>query len=75
VAFLAGSPQVDEYTGGYFEGGPIPRRLSARQLDAQNQEQAWWLAADLVAGALTGRRLDQGLVQGPQPTPQEDRIE
>jgi hypothetical protein len=68
VAFLAWSPRVDEYTGAYFEGRPISKRLSARELDTENQEQAWRLAADLVTGAHTGRSSDRGPVfERPEP--------
>jgi NAD(P)-dependent dehydrogenase (short-subunit alcohol dehydrogenase family) len=56
VAFLASSPDVTIYTGEYFTGKPTPERLSARELDPENQERAWRLAAELVAKAPTGRR-------------------
>lgn len=56
VAFLASSPEVSAYTGAYFTGGPTPRQLSARELDEENQERAWRLAAELVATAPTSRR-------------------
>jgi retinol dehydrogenase-14 len=56
VAFLASSPQVAAHTGEYFSGKPRPRRLSARELDPENQERAWQLASELVADAPTGRR-------------------
>jgi short chain dehydrogenase len=46
---------VAAYTGQYFAGKPKPRRLSARELDSENQERAWRLAAELVAGAPTSR--------------------
>jgi hypothetical protein len=55
VAFLAASPEVAAYTGEYFAGKPRPKRLSARALDQENQERAWRLAAELVAGAPTSR--------------------
>jgi retinol dehydrogenase-14 len=56
VAFLASSPDIAAYTGAYFAGKPTPKRLSARELDPENQERAWQLAAELVAGAPTSRR-------------------
>ncbi|MGH3085011.1 MAG: SDR family NAD(P)-dependent oxidoreductase [Gaiellaceae bacterium] len=56
VAFLAASPEVGAYTGEYFVGKPRPKRLSGRELDQENQERAWRLAAELVAGAPNSRR-------------------
>lgn len=56
VALLASSPEVADHTGEYFAGKPTPKRLSARELDRANQERAWRLAAELVAGAPTSRR-------------------
>ena len=56
VALLASSPELAGHTGEYFAGKPIPKRLSARELDRENQERAWRLAAELVAGAPTSRR-------------------
>jgi NAD(P)-dependent dehydrogenase (short-subunit alcohol dehydrogenase family) len=56
VAFLAFSSDVGAHTGQYFAGKPKPKRLSARELDPENQERAWRLAAELVAGASTSRR-------------------
>jgi NAD(P)-dependent dehydrogenase (short-subunit alcohol dehydrogenase family) len=57
VAFLASSPAATAYTGEYFERPPTPKRLSARELDPQLQDQAWQLAAELLAAAPTNRRL------------------
>lgn len=56
VAYLASSPEIADHTGEYFAGKPTPRRVSARELDKENQERAWQLAAELVAGAPTSRR-------------------
>lgn len=56
VAYLASSPEAGAFTGGYFERGHTPRRLSARELDVELQERAWRLAAELVAAAPTNRR-------------------
>jgi retinol dehydrogenase 14 len=56
VAFLASSAEVGAYTGEYFSGKPTPTRLSARELNHENQERAWRLAAELVAGAPTSCR-------------------
>jgi retinol dehydrogenase 14 len=56
VAFLASSPQVAAYTGEYFTGKPTPKQLSARELDNENQERAWRLAAELAASARTSCR-------------------
>jgi retinol dehydrogenase-14 len=56
VAFLASSPDVAAFTGEYFAGKTRPKRLSARELDPENQERAWRLAEELVAGAPTSRR-------------------
>jgi NAD(P)-dependent dehydrogenase (short-subunit alcohol dehydrogenase family) len=51
VASLVASPLAAATTGGYFEGRPTPRRLSARELDPQLQRQAWQLGCQLVAEA------------------------
>ena len=56
VAVAAFAPQLSGHTGQYFEAKPTPRRLSARELDPEQQERAWKLAAELVAGAPTSRR-------------------
>lgn len=56
VAALVASPLAAATTGGYFEGGTKPKRLSARELDPQLQQQAWQLGCQLVAGAPTSRR-------------------
>ena len=61
VAFVASLPQAAGYTGRYFEGRRTPSRLSARELDPENQDRAWRLGADLAAAAPTHRR------QGPSP--------
>lgn len=53
VAFVASSPQTVGYTGRYFEGRRAPSRLSARELDPQNQDRAWKLGADLMSAAPT----------------------
>jgi retinol dehydrogenase-14 len=56
VAVAAFAPQLSGHTGQYIEAKPTPRRLSARELDPEQQERAWKLAAELVAGAPTSRR-------------------
>ena len=56
VAEVASGPQLDGRTGQYFEAKPTPKRLSARELDPGQQERAWQLGAELVAGARTSRR-------------------
>jgi NAD(P)-dependent dehydrogenase (short-subunit alcohol dehydrogenase family) len=56
VAFLASSPDVAASTGEYFAGKTRPKRLSVRERDPENQERAWRLADELVAGAPTSRR-------------------
>ena len=61
VAFVASLPQAVGYTGRYFERRRTPSRLSARELDPENQDRAWRLGAELVATAPTHRQ------QGPQP--------
>lgn len=53
VAFVASSPETVSYTGRYFEGRRTPSRLSARELDPQNQDSAWHLGAELTATAPT----------------------
>lgn len=53
VAFVASSPDTVGYTGRYFEGRRTASRLSARELDANNQDRAWNLGADLMATART----------------------
>ena len=53
VAFVASSPDTIDYTGQYFEGRRTPSRLSARELDPQNQDRAWQLGAELMATAPT----------------------
>lgn len=58
VAFVASLPQEAGYTGRYFEGRRTPSRLSARELDPQNQDRAWGLGAELVAAAPTHRQQD-----------------
>ena len=55
VAFVASSAQTADYTGRYFEGKRTPSRLSARELNTENQDRAWNLGAELVAGAPTSR--------------------
>jgi NAD(P)-dependent dehydrogenase (short-subunit alcohol dehydrogenase family) len=54
VAALATANAVAGYTGGYFEKGLTPHRLSARELDVDNQQRAWRLAKDLINEARTG---------------------
>jgi NAD(P)-dependent dehydrogenase (short-subunit alcohol dehydrogenase family) len=56
IASLVTSPLAATTTGAYFEAKPIPRRLSARELDAQLQERAWQLGCQLVAEARTRSR-------------------
>ena len=53
VAFLACAPEAAGYTGRYFERQHQPKRLSARELDPENQERAYQLAEELVSGAPT----------------------
>ena len=53
VAFVASSPDTVGYTGRYFEGRRTPSRLSARELDPDNQDRAWTLGAELMATAPT----------------------
>jgi retinol dehydrogenase-12 len=60
VAVVASLPQAAGFTGRYFEGRRTPSRLSARELDPENQNRAWRLGAELVAAAPTRR-------QGTQP--------
>lgn len=55
VAEIASAPRLSGHSGQYFEAKPTPRRLSARELDPEQQERAWQLAAELVAGAATSR--------------------
>jgi len=55
VAVVASAPELTGHTGQYFEAKPTPKRLSARELDPEQQERAWQLAAELVAGAPTSR--------------------
>jgi NAD(P)-dependent dehydrogenase (short-subunit alcohol dehydrogenase family) len=55
VAALVASPVAGAITGHYFERGLEPRRLSARELDPQRQQQAWQLGEQLVARAPTKR--------------------
>lgn len=56
VAFVASLPQAVGYTGRYFERWRTPSRLSARELDPENQDRAWRLGAELVATAPTHRQ-------------------
>jgi NAD(P)-dependent dehydrogenase (short-subunit alcohol dehydrogenase family) len=62
VAALVASPLAGAVTGQYFEAKPMPRRLSARELDRENQERAWQLGCRLAADAakaskrIAGRR-------------------
>jgi retinol dehydrogenase-14 len=56
VAVVASAPQLTGHTGQYFEAKPTPKRLSARELDPEQQQRAWQLVAELVAGAPTGRQ-------------------
>jgi hypothetical protein len=60
VAFLASSPQVNGYTGQYFEGKPTPKCLSARELDPEHQQRAYPLGTELVAAARSGWDLSDG---------------
>ena len=60
VAYVASSPQTVGYTGEYFEGRRTPSRLSARELDPQNQDRAWNLGAELMTTAPTNRRQHPG---------------
>ena len=53
VATLVASSVAGTTTGHYFEAGLSPRRLSARGLDPQRQQQAWQLGEQLVAQAPT----------------------
>jgi len=53
VATLVASSVAGMTTGHYFEAGLRPRRLSARELDPQRQQQAWQLGEQLVAQAPT----------------------
>jgi NAD(P)-dependent dehydrogenase (short-subunit alcohol dehydrogenase family) len=53
VAALVASPLAGGATGQYFEAKPMPRRLSARELDRENQERAWQLGCRLAADAAT----------------------
>lgn len=57
VFFLASSPDARAHTGGYFERGTAPKRLSPRELDPALQERAWQLGSELVARAATSRLL------------------
>jgi NAD(P)-dependent dehydrogenase (short-subunit alcohol dehydrogenase family) len=54
VATLASADAIASYTGGYFEKGLTPHRLSPRELDVDTQQRAWRLATDLINGARTG---------------------
>jgi NAD(P)-dependent dehydrogenase (short-subunit alcohol dehydrogenase family) len=49
VTFL--SPLAGAVTGQYFEAKPTPKRLSARELDPERQQQAWQVGCRLVADA------------------------
>jgi retinol dehydrogenase 14 len=51
VAVVASAPELSGHTGQYFEAKPTPKRLSARELDPEQQERAWQLGTELVAGA------------------------
>jgi NAD(P)-dependent dehydrogenase (short-subunit alcohol dehydrogenase family) len=53
VAALVASPLAGAVTAQYFEAKPMPMRLSARELDHDNQERAWQLGCRLAAGAAT----------------------
>jgi retinol dehydrogenase-14 len=76
VAALAAADAMAGHTGGYYEKGLSPRRLSSRERDVDNRQRAWRLATDLISGARTGSgpasaaipyRLDRP--GGPPPTP------
>ena len=69
VADVASSPQTFGYTGQYFEGRNTPSRLSARELDPQNQARAWNLGADLMATAPTYRHHRTGPDGSDPPNP------
>ena len=51
VAALVASPLAGAVTGQYFEAKPMRKRLSARELDHENQERAWQLGCRLAADA------------------------
>jgi NAD(P)-dependent dehydrogenase (short-subunit alcohol dehydrogenase family) len=51
VADLVSTPELRGGTGQYFEAKLTPSRLSARELDPDQQQRAWELAAALVAAA------------------------
>jgi NAD(P)-dependent dehydrogenase (short-subunit alcohol dehydrogenase family) len=59
VAHLASSAQLAGFTGAYFEAGSVPKKLSPRELNVDNQQRAWRLATDLIA-AVAPRVLDGG---------------
>jgi NAD(P)-dependent dehydrogenase (short-subunit alcohol dehydrogenase family) len=54
VAALAAADAMAGHTGGYYEKGLSPRRLSIRERDVNNRQRAWRLATDLISGARTG---------------------
>lgn len=56
VAALVASPLAGAVTGQYFEAKPMPKRLSARELDHENQERAWQLGCRLAADAATASK-------------------
>ncbi|HSJ45557.1 MAG TPA: SDR family NAD(P)-dependent oxidoreductase [Euzebyales bacterium] len=60
VAYLASAAEPGARTGEYFERGPRPKRLSARELDPAVQEQAWHLGAQLVERAPTRLSAQEG---------------
>jgi retinol dehydrogenase-12 len=49
VASLVASSLAGTVTGQYFEAKPTPKRLSARELDPELQQQAWQVGCRLVA--------------------------
>jgi hypothetical protein len=51
------TPELRGRTGQYFEAKLTPSRLSARELDPDQQQRAWELAAALVAAAPTSIRM------------------
>lgn len=60
VAYLASAIEAGAHTGAYFERGPRPRRLSARELDPATQQQAWQLGAQLLDRAPTRLAASEG---------------